>query len=467
MVLSGHTRECCHPLLRGLKIVLSIFFSFRSIRQAAYNTLGLWCKITKYGSLAESIGDDLIKHIIQDVSPFRSEVTLKVLSGARKHLSKKARQKLHKAQNDATNLAQTHSKSFNPHNTKIIYSDSGNEQLCATALKCLTQFLHASGCFLKPILQKILQETVVSLSIESVSGNHAKETLYSPVDCRENLYEALFALVISPHHLCSPPLQYAASVFSIAQTTDSSYKVRERCVGLLRALEKVLHPQKEVFQFPTEVNDVRDALKNGNAGKEIDSEASSSEEEDMQIEIERPTAVVKNSPEEGAGESTVALQGEPVLNASNASEKTNGDQNTSIESFHSMDEPIEQEVASESVTGEAPQSLADGRLKSPQKSDAEDFHLTPPRKSARLEIAAKARESSSSPAGLESPRRKSARLTAHANDTPEEKKSGSESEKAEGDRESVKDDRADDLNKSEDELVNAMVSEFVDEFLPE
>lgn len=46
----------------------------------AYKTINLWCKTTKYGSLAETIADDLIKHILQDITPFEAEVTLKVCS---------------------------------------------------------------------------------------------------------------------------------------------------------------------------------------------------------------------------------------------------------------------------------------------------------------------------------------------------------------------------------------------------
>lgn len=54
-----------------------IFFS--SIRQSAYHTLSLWCKIAKSGCSAESIADELVKYILQDITPYQSEVTLKVL----------------------------------------------------------------------------------------------------------------------------------------------------------------------------------------------------------------------------------------------------------------------------------------------------------------------------------------------------------------------------------------------------
>lgn len=212
--------------------------------------------------MVETIAEDLIKNIIQDITPFQNEVTLKVLAGSRKYLSKKARQKLHKAQNDASNIAQTHSKSFNPHNTKIIYTDNGNEPLCAAALSCLVEVLHAAGCFIKPLHQKILQENIVALALNVSNAVPKKSNLYFNDECRMGLFRVLFALTQSAHHLCPPPIQYAVEIFRIAQIHDMSAKVRDICNDYSRGLERVLHPQKEIFYFPTNVNEVAEAFKN-------------------------------------------------------------------------------------------------------------------------------------------------------------------------------------------------------------
>lgn len=221
--------------------------------------------------MVETIAEDLIKFIIQDVTPYQSEVTLKVLAGSRKYLSKKARQKLHKAQNDASNIAQTHSKSFNPHNTKIVYTDNGNEPLCAAALACLVQILHSAGCFIKPLHQKILQENIVSLSLNVVSAVPPKSNLYFNAECRNGLFKVLFALIQSPHHLCPPPIQYAVEVYRIAQLHDINANIRDKCSEYLRGVERILHPQKETFYFPTNANDVAEAFK-----KDADSSRSKS-----------------------------------------------------------------------------------------------------------------------------------------------------------------------------------------------
>lgn len=209
----------------------------------------------------ETVIDDLTKYIIQDITPYQSEVTLKVLAGSRKYLSKKARQKLHKAQNDASNIAQTHSKSFNPHNTKIIYSDNGNEPLAKAALDCLVEILHAAGCFIKPLHQKILQENIVSLSLNVANAIPMKSNLYYNTECRKGLFTALFALTQSPHHLCPPPIQYATEIFRIAQMRDANAEIRNKCSEFSRGIEKILHPQKEIFYFPTNSDEVADAFK--------------------------------------------------------------------------------------------------------------------------------------------------------------------------------------------------------------
>lgn len=250
------------------------------IRRAAYQTLSLWCATIKHGSLVESIADDLIKAIIFDVTPFHAEVTLKVLAGSRKYLSKKARQKLHKAQNEASNIVQTHSKAFNPHNTKIVYSDNGNEQLCAVALNGLVAVLQAAGCFLKPTYQKILQENIVGLALATVNTVPKQSNLYFNAEARLALYNALFALVQCPHHLCPPPLQYALEVFRIVQTSDVNATIRQTCGNHLRALEKTLHPQKETIFFPTDVNEVNEAFeRHAAAAKQNISDDSDSESE--------------------------------------------------------------------------------------------------------------------------------------------------------------------------------------------
>ncbi|XP_055325802.1 proline-, glutamic acid- and leucine-rich protein 1 [Sitodiplosis mosellana] len=352
-----------------------------SIRQAAYRTLSLWCKTAKYGSLVETIAEDLIKFIIQDITPYQSEVTLKVLAGSRKYLSKKARQKLHKAQNDASNIAQTHSKSFNPHNTKIIYTDSGNEPLCEAALACLVDVLHAAGCFIKPLHQKILQENIVVLSLNVANATPKKSHLYFDNGCRAGLFSTLYALTQSPHHLCPPPIQYAAEVFKIAQIHDVRAEIRDKCSEYLRGIEKILHPQKEIFYFPTNVNDVAEAFKknaedlrtraSGLADSDDDDNEQSSDEENEDVEMNedasaKPQSSEEISKDESFMKEVIDAQSDSITEQ--AKDKSNGGGEEPVQLVTTHTETQQEET-----------------IKIVVEESSEEKPLTsPPRKSARL-----------------------------------------------------------------------------------
>lgn len=285
---------------------------YSSIRVAAYNTLALWCKTVGYTNSLEVNAENIIGQVLQDVTPFQSEVTLQVLEGGRKNLSKKARKRLHKALNETTNLSQTHSTTFNPQNTKIIHSDNGNEEICSAALNSLTNLLETAGCFIKPVLHKILQETIVSLAFNEVASTNTKKNLFTSEFCRLNLYKSLNSLVVSPHHLCSPPMQYALTIFSSAQIRDKSLKIRIACSNFIKQYEKILHPMKESLFFPTEMAAVKKAMNCENSiVKENELAISTDDEEDIEVNFQNKTA-----------EKSYEIQVEPVNNDSDMSVDT-------------------------------------------------------------------------------------------------------------------------------------------------
>lgn len=211
------------------------------------------------GSGTELIADELIQQILQDITPYHSEVTLNALSGSKKHVSRQMRQKLLKAQNESTNLAQTHSTAAQ--NTKIMLTDKGNEQLCSSALRCLYNIIMSNGCFIKPTIHKICQEHIVLLAYTVVQSASLQNNLYNSVSCRANLFDALYALTVSPHHLCPPPLAHATKIFSIGQALDVDANVRKLCNVHLIALSHILHPQKDSLNFPLDSAEVREAFK--------------------------------------------------------------------------------------------------------------------------------------------------------------------------------------------------------------
>lgn len=433
---------------------------FSSIRQAAYRTLVLWCKVAKSGSLVESISDDLIKHIIQDVTPYQGEVTLQVLSGSRKYLSKKARQRLHKAQNDASNIAQTHSKAFNPHNTKIIYSDNGNETLCLHALNALSHFILAAGCFLKPVHQKILQENIVGIALKTIGGQPKKSNLYSSAECRRGLYTALYALVISPHHLCPPPVQYAARLFSVAQIRDSSANVRDQCADYLRTIEKLLHPKKEIFYFPTEVSEVVDAFKRGIDRQQLENrdEASSADEE-SDIEMEENLKKPKSpSPQPPPPEQiTIQIEESSPVRTASAIENSSPQFACSVRLTDIADEMKSPRksarlMSPSSATNSGAENDSPGKGESP----------TPRRKSARLNSIS-IQESTDKMDQLKPPAKKFMQTIDEVLVSVTVENSATTKTTTDVDKEAALDISSG--NKSVDDLVAEMCSAFVDEFV--
>lgn len=108
---------------------------------------------------------------------------------------------------------------------------------------------------------QLLQERIVALVVYIIQTSSLNGHLYALIDCRIKLYNVLHALITASHPLCPPPLQYAATMFSIAQVRDVNPSVRKICANHLRSIEKILHPQKEMLHFQAELHEVRDALK--------------------------------------------------------------------------------------------------------------------------------------------------------------------------------------------------------------
>lgn len=463
--LLAETRTICQFITQTLRWTSSGKVSgfrrpFTAIRQAAYRTLALWCKVAKSGSLVETISDDLIKHIIQDVTPYQGEVTLQVLSGSRKYLSKKARQRLHKAQNDASNIAQTHSKVFNPHNTKIIYSDQGNESLCVQALNALVQFVLVAGCFIKPVHQRILQENIVGISLKVVAAQPSATNLYASTECRRSLYAALQALVISPHHLCPPPVQYALRVFSVAQVRDCSALVRDQCADYLRIIEKVLHPQKESFYFPTEANEVVDAFKRSLDRKNVAREESpptTDEESDIEMEenLNRPKTPppsVRPSLTQSSEEKT---QSSPVSKKSPAQPLACVVRLTDILSEELIPRKSPRLMSPSPATVLVTDNASPVRVQSSPGPAA-----TPRRRSARLSSLSTQEIGEKTIDQLKAPPPRKMLPTIDEKPTPV-------AMQTDVGNEVTVDNATDDGNKSVDDLVNEMVSAFVDEFVDE
>lgn len=75
-----------------------------------------------------------------------------VLSGARKHMSKRARRQLHSIQNTSSSIVSLHSNDGNKQKEIL---EGKSHELCISALRCLQSILFSSTNFIKPTLLKV------------------------------------------------------------------------------------------------------------------------------------------------------------------------------------------------------------------------------------------------------------------------------------------------------------------------
>uniref|UniRef100_A0A182K326 Uncharacterized protein n=1 Tax=Anopheles christyi TaxID=43041 RepID=A0A182K326_9DIPT len=235
--------------------------SFIRLRTKIYDSVKVWCEKMRYGSNIEMVNESLLEQIVRDITPYESEITLKMGAASNKRLSARAKRKLQKEQNAATTLNQNHSSGSGVTENKELFVDHGNETLCRAALACLAVMLQSAGCFIKPVTHKLLQEKIVPLCF-TLLANHQLTGLYADAQVRVALLRAYAALIVNPHHHCPPPLQYASYVFNTLQTTDSSAAVRSVAAELARTMELVVHPWKETLYFPVDKSAMKDALAN-------------------------------------------------------------------------------------------------------------------------------------------------------------------------------------------------------------
>lgn len=251
-----------------------------NLRIAAYKSMSFWCTSMKFGSCVEIIADDMFKQIEYDICAFQNELTLQVLSGAKKHMSKKARRQLHKTQNEASNLNRKHSSSQT--GSKVAFSDEGNQSLCVAALNCLRDVLLSSSCFIKPTLVKDIQDRLMSIALSLPKSYSEREKLYSSHFARRSLYELLETLLVANNHICPPPTQLIIKFISAGSIEDPNERIREVCLNSLRRLEKVIHPQKDCLYFPPNLKEIENVF--SRYGRSLETQKcddESSEEEEL------------------------------------------------------------------------------------------------------------------------------------------------------------------------------------------
>ncbi|XP_058978290.1 proline-, glutamic acid- and leucine-rich protein 1 [Musca domestica] len=230
---------------------------FALLRAKIYDSISLWCKIQGNSSRCDSIAEYLINEILADITPEQNELTLQVCAGSGKHLSKKMKRQLHKAQNERSNISKNSVKSAK---NSLPQRDDKNHLVAIAALRCLQELLLSVASFLKPTKIKLLQSTLVQIcsNFYELAGDMGQ--LYSSAQCRLEIYNVLYVVVSTPHHLSPPPMDLIMSLLNHACSRDGNVKVRNQCARIVQNLEKLIHPQKESLVFPIDAREIRNAF---------------------------------------------------------------------------------------------------------------------------------------------------------------------------------------------------------------
>ncbi|XP_055525734.1 proline-, glutamic acid- and leucine-rich protein 1 [Wyeomyia smithii] len=433
--------------------------SFVALRMKVYESIGLWCETTSSGSGIEDVADSLLEHIIQDVTPYEPEVTLQV-NASRQKLSNKAKRKLQKQQNAATNLAESHS-SDPLDKSKFLHGDCGNEGLCLAALVCLSKVFEAAGCFIKPVMHKILQEKIVSICLSVLSQLNTEErmNLYCLPSSRAALLAALNALIVNPHHHCPSPLQYGVNVFNIAKIQDPNIDVRIKASELARSCELLVHPRREVFYFPIEENAVNDMLaakkKHPLNSKNITNLADTTDQ--TSITFEKSNSENEQCSEDDA---VVSAEKEPIARVE---EVTINDEKSS---------PIVYELGDDENEGELQKSVAEKTSESQAiRIDSDESEVEVVNDIVLVEKQTNTKSSTSSDEEVQlvddeqvakSPRRQAVSTNGLAAETPVEARKR-ELSQANEETSAEKRPKLAECEEDVDKRVNDLVAEFVDE----
>uniref|UniRef100_A0A1A9ZYM6 Pre-rRNA-processing protein RIX1 N-terminal domain-containing protein n=1 Tax=Glossina pallidipes TaxID=7398 RepID=A0A1A9ZYM6_GLOPL len=226
-----------------------------SLRAKAYETIALWCQTLKSGCHGETIAEFLVNEIFSDIPCMHTGMTLQVSSGARKHLSKKARRQLNKAHNEQSKLSQVNSnRKSNQYRNKNLFTS------VVWALRCLQQILWTLANFLKPPTMKAIHLNITQLAIQLYDNLPTSTVIQHNSMYRLEVYNSLSVTIMAPNHLCPPPTEIALKILQFAHLSDNSLSVRNHCTHLIRNLEKLIHPQKESLLFPLEARDIRNAF---------------------------------------------------------------------------------------------------------------------------------------------------------------------------------------------------------------
>ncbi|XP_013113472.2 proline-, glutamic acid- and leucine-rich protein 1 [Stomoxys calcitrans] len=231
---------------------------FGLLRGKIYESISLWCRIQSSASRCDVIAEYLINEILADIIPEQNELTLQVCAGAGKHMSKKMKRQLHKAQNERSKISKPAIKAAK--HTMKAQKEDRQQMVCTSALRCLQEMLLSVASFLKPTKIKLLQTTLLQICGNFYELPLDSCHLYNNARCRLECFNVVYVMVTTPHHLSPPPMDLVLMLLNNACCRDGNIGVRNHCKEVIQNLEKLIHPQKESLVFPVDGRDIRNAF---------------------------------------------------------------------------------------------------------------------------------------------------------------------------------------------------------------
>ncbi|XP_015595172.1 proline-, glutamic acid- and leucine-rich protein 1 isoform X2 [Cephus cinctus] len=228
---------------------------FKNVRIAVYKSLQNWLMYLGTLSGIEMVGDELLPHILKDITPEKDRVVLTVQKTH--NLSKRALKRLRESQyENSTNLGSAMETTKEP---------CLNAELCNVALLVLQNLFSSGGCWLKPSFYKSVQNVIVPLLYDFYLGSTEQNFYKENSECRLNLIRSLKSLQINQNPFTPAPTQYSIEIFEMA-LNDSNLSIIQESKLALAELEKVAHPIAPALEFP---------IRNGNIENKDSEEISS------------------------------------------------------------------------------------------------------------------------------------------------------------------------------------------------
>uniref|UniRef100_A0A7G3AFF4 Pre-rRNA-processing protein RIX1 N-terminal domain-containing protein n=1 Tax=Lutzomyia longipalpis TaxID=7200 RepID=A0A7G3AFF4_LUTLO len=255
-------------LLRGNMVLFS-----RSICAILLSSL----KCSAKSICVEDISESFITSIIRDTKPFVLKVQLQVNG-----LSSKGKQSKRLKRKLGVNLENEGEKEDVLHRH---LNEGKYEKLCAEALNCLRQLIRCGSCFMKLDQMKRIYEHTTTLILQNVEIDRKRRPLYANRECRRSLFLVLKELLVSSYTITLPQSQFLIQVFSQAQHMEIWHENRILCVEILADLERVIHPQKLEFTFPSREEVAPLKLSNGDDHEVEDREMMSEDEKTVTPEL--------------------------------------------------------------------------------------------------------------------------------------------------------------------------------------